>query len=221
MTTFNGFKFRFFGSSSTAKFDKAKSLHENFVRMCSLSVFYKQSRETQFLASLLKNCEIPSAENNRKNLIAKLATLELAIKAVDSWMIARQHKSIRIPQMSEFLNGLKTLRADIRNTFGSPFTFLRKGHTASLTGLDYLTIHTKNRDTGYLENYLNSKQLALLKEIEKPKTNPNPKAPESSRLLKLGMAAFMPFVNIGVDFDCFNCVLDSLSSYMGLVKVFC
>lgn len=172
--------------------------------------------------------------------IKDVAVLEFAINMVQSWQKARQHVSTRTVQMKNFLDNLIRQKmskwGEIQNEFKIlAHAFHQNKNRAGVQSQDYspasalpcLNYPSFNLKTFNFEAQLGHLDIAERKVIQTFANELHASAQKNaSEEIKTGyrpsmfIAFLMPFVNMGLDFDCFNCMLDSLSTCLNLAKVF-
>lgn len=116
---YNNFKITFFGSDPLKSFKQHKSLHDNFMAMCSLPFYQADSSETSKLLEVLKACELHSTSPHSKfqpqlTLVqrrADIARMEIAVMALNNWLAERATSSTRVTAVKRFMSGLKQMQA--------------------------------------------------------------------------------------------------------------
>ncbi len=104
-----------FGSSADRRFKQHKSLYDNFIAMCSLSIFKGPSKDTEELINFLKTCKLNSlakdslTTNERQQDIDKLQAVRDKISV---WLESR-NKSDRKDAMIRFSNSVERLQENL------------------------------------------------------------------------------------------------------------
>lgn len=112
------FSLTFFGSSPSSTFDfENRSLHYNFVTMCSIAFPKTNSAATENLIEKLKQHKVFPYERGQKKEINKL---DEALKAIFKWLDDRRDYSRRYNQVNTFYKTLLERRNQVADTYNMP-----------------------------------------------------------------------------------------------------
>lgn len=220
MSFFTQLKYSLLGSDKKHSLDASKSLHDNFIEMCSLPFPRIRSKDTIQLLEYLKECglhnrnitntHIPLDDTQRKH---DIAVLELAKLAVKAWLKNRSSGSERVHLVNRFLKNLiQTQNALIlldQSSFTNAFLFKQvKEESNEEREVNIWTNPLK--DMNKLKSYLNLKQQHYFSSLTDEFTNTA--SQKIQQRPTWNYIIFAPVLNYFMEFDCLDFLFDGLNA---------